>query len=79
MFFVQSSNEVADGGSENAFHEALLGRDDMHLDIACPQCGRDFEPDEARADDDGTASAFRRSNDGPAIGHAAQREDVRLL
>ena len=79
VLLVQRANEVAHLGPEHALHRPLLRRDDMHLDLARPQRGRDLEPDEARADHDGAARAARAGDDGAAVGERAQGMDMRLV
>ena len=57
VLLVQRAHEVAELRPEDALQRPLLGRDDMDLELARAQRGRDLEADEARADHDGAARA----------------------
>src|SRR6516162_6477229 len=56
MRLVQGAHEIAERRSEHPLHRPRLGCNDMDLNLAVPQGGGRFEPDEAGADDDGAAS-----------------------
>jgi hypothetical protein len=79
VLFVQRAHEVPHLGPKHALHRPLLGRHDVNLQFARPQCGRGFEPDETRTNHDDAARAFRPLDDGAAIDERAQRMDVRLV
>ena len=79
VLLVERAHEIAELGAENALQRPRFRRDDMDLDAARAQRRRDFEPDEARADDDRAARASSRRDDGAAVGERAQRVDMRQV
>ena len=79
VFFMQRTDEIAHLSTENALHRTRFRRDDMNLDPAGPQRGRDLRTDETRPYDNYPARRFRRIDDGTAIFERPQRVDVRQL
>src|SRR5579883_2915118 len=77
VILVNLLDEAAELAAQNARHRQRLGRDDMHLDVPRPQRRRDFEPYEARPDDDGTPRILRPPDDRLAVGERAQVADMR--
>ena len=61
VLLVERADEVADLATEHALQRHAVGRDDVHLELARAQRGRDLEPDEARADHDGAPRRSRRA------------------
>ena len=51
----------------------------MDLDVARAQRGRDFEPDEARAEHDDPLRCLRAVDDGPAVFQRSKHEHVRRV
>ena len=62
--------------AQNSLHRLLFRRDDMDLDVARAQRGRDFEPDEARAQHDRAARRLRPLDDRPAVAERAKHKHV---
>src|SRR5579885_2456527 len=79
VILVNLLDEAAELAAQNARHRQRLGRDDMHLDVPRPQRRRDFEPYEARPDDDGTPRILRPPDDRLAVGERAQVADMREI
>ncbi len=79
VLFMQRADEIAHLGAEHTLHRPLLGRNHMHLQLARPQGGRDFEANEAGADHQRALRAARRLDDGAAVGNGAQGVHVRLV
>ncbi len=77
MCLVQRAHEISQRRPEHPLHRPRLGRDDMNLDLAMPQSGGRFEPDEARADNDGAAPFPGASDQIAAVGERAQRPHMR--
>ena len=61
MLLVQRANEVAQLRAEHALHRPRFRRHDMDFDVAGAQRRRDFQPDEARADDQRTRAPVARA------------------
>src|SRR5262245_24465152 len=79
VLLMECTHEIPHLRTQDALHRALLGGDDMDLDLAGAQRGSDFEPDEARAQHDRAASCLGALDDGAAIGKRAQRADMRQV
>ena len=76
VLFMESANEIGEFGAQNALHRTLFRRDDMDLDIARPQGGRDFEPDEARAQHRRPPRRLGALDDGSGIVERAQHQHI---
>ena len=76
VLLVQRTNERGHFGPQNVLHRTLLRRYDMDFDVSGAQRGRDFEPDEARAEHHRPPRRFRAFDDGPAVTERAQYERV---
>jgi hypothetical protein len=76
---VQTAHEVAHLGAQDAFHGALVRRDDMHLEAAFAQRGGDFESDEAGPHHDGAARGRRARDDRARVRQRPQGVDVRQV
>jgi hypothetical protein len=68
VLLVQSAHEVAELRPEYALHRPRFRGHHMDLDAAGAQRCRHFEPDEACTDNYSALRAFRRIDDGAAIG-----------
>ena len=79
VLLVDRAHEAAELGPQNFLHRMLFRRDDMDLDVARAQRGRDFEADEARPEDDRPARRLRPLDDRPAVFKRAKHEHVRRL
>ncbi len=55
MLLVKAADEVAELRTQHALEWAPIGRDHVHLDLPGPERRGDFEPDEARAQNDRAA------------------------
>ena len=75
---VQLANEAADFRAHYAFQRNAFRPDDVHLEPARAQRCRDFEADEARADDQRPLRRRRSGDDGAAVGKRAQVVDLRI-
>ena len=73
---VQRLDEASDIGAHDALERPLLRRDDIDGDTARPQRCRDFEADEAGADDDGMPGGSCALDNRAAVGERAQIQDV---
>ena len=60
VLLVERADEVAELRPQHPLQRPRLGRDDVHLELARAQRGRDLEPDEARADHHGALRLLAR-------------------
>src|SRR5581483_10018474 len=79
VLLVQGADKVAHVEAKNALHRARFRSHDMNLDSARAQGGRNFKPDEARADHECTLCRFCRVDDRAAICERTQHKDMRFL
>ena len=79
MLLVKRLHEAAEIGTQDFLHRPLFRRDDMDLDVARAQRGRDFEPDEARAEHDDPLCRLGAFDDRPAVLQRTKHEHVRRL
>src|SRR5262249_14373246 len=77
VLLVDATDEVTVFVAEHALERALFRCDHMDLDLACPQRGCDFEPNEARAYDERATRVLGRCNDGARIRKRPQYMDMR--
>src|SRR6516165_4943677 len=79
MLLVNAADEIAVFAPEDAFQGAMFGCHDVDLDLAGPQRGGDFKPDEACADDYGMPGLLCPGNDRARVGKRAQDVHMRLI
>ena len=79
MLLVDRLDEAAELGPENFLHRPLFRRDDMDLDVARAQRGRDFEADEARAEHDDPPRGLGSFDDRTGVLKRAEHEHVGRL
>src|SRR5215471_6168013 len=79
VFFMKLANEIAELRTKDAFQRPAFRRDDVNLQIPGPQCGCDFQTDEARADDDGMPRRPRAGDNGTRVGKRTQDVHMRLV
>ncbi len=79
MVLVDRLNEAAEVRPQDLFHRPFFRRDDMDLDVARAQRGRDFEPDEARAEHNDPLCRLGAFDDRLAVLERAEHEHVRRL
>ncbi len=79
VFLVERLHEAAELGPQNFLHRPFFRRDDMDLDVARAQRGRDFEADEARAEHDDPLCRLGAFDDRLAVLQRAKHEHVRRL
>ncbi len=77
MLLVNRAHEAAEVRAQNFLHRMLFRRDDMDLDVARAERGRDFEADEAGAEHDRPARRLRPLDDRPAVLERSKHKHVR--
>ena len=79
VLLVERLHEAAELRPQNFLHRPFFRRDDMDLDVARAQRGRDFEADEARPEHDDPLRRLGAFDDRPAVFKRAKHEHVRRL
>ena len=79
MLLMQSANEIAHLGPQNALHRTFFRRHDVDFDVPGAERSRDFEPDEAGAEHDRPPRRPGAIDDRPAVRERAQHENVGRL
>ena len=72
-------HEVAHLRPEDTLHRTLFRCHNMDFEVARAKRGRDFQADEAGAQDDSPAGRLRTIDNRPAVGERAQRMDMVLV
>ncbi len=76
MPLVKRFHEAPHLVTENARERNRIWSDDIHVEPAVPERGRHFEPDEARADDDGALLPSQGGDDRSAVGERSEHVHV---
>ena len=79
VLLVSFANQLTQFASENLFERQRPFPDHCDFKLALAQRCRHFQPDEARADDNGPLRVFGFRNDVPAVSESSQITNVRQI